>query len=43
MRAYEEKLKNEGVKVTLTGTVKYLETFKGQKQTTLTRCKVIKL
>lgn len=42
MRAYEEKLKNEGMKVTLTGTVKYLETFKGQKQTTLTRCKVIK-
>jgi hypothetical protein len=41
IKSYEDKL-NEGMEVTLVGTVKYLETFKGQKQTTLTRCKIVK-
>lgn len=41
MTAYNEKLKNEGMDVTLKGTIKNLETFKEQKQTVLTRCKIL--
>jgi hypothetical protein len=41
IRSYEDRL-NEGMEVTLVGTVKYLEIFKDQKQTTLTRCKLLK-
>jgi hypothetical protein len=41
MIAYNEKLKNEGMDVTLKGTIKNLEIFKEQKQTVLTRCKIL--